>query len=60
MNTQTQTEQIMRYKLAKIIFINEPRRKISNNVVCATSKGSDQPARMRSLIGAFASRLNIL
>ena len=39
---------------------NEPRHEISNNVVCATSKGSDQPAHMRSLIRAFASRLNIL
>ena len=33
---------------------------ISNNVVCETSKVSDQPAHMRSLIRAFASRLNIL
>ena len=32
---------------------------ISNNVVCVTSKGSDQPAHMHSLIRAFASRLNI-
>ena len=40
--------------------INEPRHEISNNVVCATSKASDQPAHMRSLIRAFASRLNIL
>ena len=31
-----------------------------NNVVCATSKGSDQPVHMRSLIRTFASRLNIL
>ena len=38
----------------------EPRHEISNDVVCATSKGSDQPAHMRSLIRAFASRLNIL
>ena len=38
---------------------NEPRHDISNNVVCATSKASDQPAHMRSLITAFASRLNI-
>ena len=28
----------------------EPRHEISNNVVCATSKASDQPAHMRSLI----------
>ena len=34
--------------------------KIANNVVCATSKASDQPAHMRSLIRAFASRLRIL
>ena len=40
--------------------ITEPRHEISNNVVCATSKGSDQPAHTRSLIRAFASRLNIL
>ena len=29
---------------------------ISSNVVCATSKGSDQPEHMPSLIRAFASR----
>ena len=34
----------------------EPVHEISNNVVCATSKGSDQPAHTRSLIRAFASR----
>ena len=33
---------------------------ISNNVVCATSKCSDQYAHTCRLIGAFASRLNIL
>ena len=38
----------------------EPRHKISNNVVCATSKASDQPAHMRRLIRAFISRLIIL
>ena len=36
------------------------RHEISNNVVCATSKASDRPAHTRSLIRAFASRLNIL
>ena len=41
-------------------IIIEPRREISNNVLCATSKASDQPAHMRSLIRAFASHLNIL
>ena len=38
----------------------EPVHDISNNVVCATSKASDQPAHMRSLIRAFASSLSIL
>ena len=33
---------------------------ICNDVVCATSKDSDQPAHMRSLIRALASRLNIM
>ena len=37
----------------------EPVHEISNNVVCATSKASDQPAHPCSLIRAFASRLNI-
>ena len=40
--------------------IIEPWHEISNNMVCATSKASDQPAHTRSLIRAFASRLNIL
>ena len=45
-----------------LVYINnnEPQHEISNNVVCATSKGSDQPSHMRSLIRAFVSRLNIL
>ena len=38
----------------------EPLHEISNNVACATSKVSDQPAHTRSLIRAFASRLSIL
>ena len=33
---------------------------ISNNVVCVTSKDSDQPAQTCSRIRAFASRFNIL
>ena len=49
---------------AKATFLphltNEPWHGISNNTVCATSKASDQPAHSRSLIRAFASRLNIL
>ena len=38
----------------------EPWYEISNNLVCATSKGSDQPALTGSLIRASTSRLNIL
>ena len=43
-----------------MLIVYELRHEISNNVVCATSKASDQPAHMRSLIWAFAIRLNIL
>ena len=39
---------------------NEPWNEISNNVICATSKGSDQPAHTRRLIRAFAWRLIII
>ena len=55
-----------KYHLRAYIFpnvdpiINEPVHEISNNVLCATSKVSDQPAHTRSLIRAFASRLSIL
>ena len=38
----------------------EPWHEISNILVCATSKGSDQLAHTRSLIRAFASHSNIL
>ena len=38
----------------------EPQHEISTNVVCATSEASDQPVHMRSLVEAFASRLDIL
>ena len=38
--------------------VYEPQHEISNNVVCATSKGSDQPAHRHSLIRDFASRMN--
>ena len=37
-----------------------PVHEISNNVVYATSKATDQPAHTHSLISAFASPLNIL
>ena len=39
---------------------NEPVHEISNNVVCATSKASDQPVHTSSLIRAYASPLSIL
>ena len=39
---------------------NEPQPEISNNVVCAASEVSDEPAHTHILIRAFASRLNIL
>ena len=38
----------------------EPVHGISDNMVCAASKVSDQPAHTRSLIRAFASGLSIL
>ena len=46
--------------LGNLKLPNEPVHEISNNVVCATSTASDQPAHTRSLIRAFASRLSIL
>ena len=49
------------YEIHKHMYtLSEPVTEISNNVVCATSKASDQPAHTRSLIRAFASRLSIL
>ena len=33
-----------------LIYVNEPVHEISNNVVCATSKASDQPAHTRTVI----------
>ena len=41
-------------------IIYKPRHEISNNVVCATSRASDQPAHTRSLIRAFVCCLNKL
>ena len=38
----------------------EPVHEISNNVVCATSKASDQSAHTRRLIRAFAGRFEYL
>ena len=53
-------EQLKRHAQLNIIIIIGPVHEISNNVVYATSKASDQPAHTRSLIRAFASRLSIL
>ena len=47
-------------RLSLIMRKYELRHEISNNVVCATSKASDQPVHTRNLIRAFASNLNIL
>ena len=41
--------------LNKYAIIYGPWHEIFNNLACATSKGSDQPAHMRSLMRAFAS-----
>ena len=40
--------------------LSVPPHEISNNVVCATSKASDQSAHTCSLIRAIGSCLNIL
>ena len=44
------------YRLITFEAVHE----ISNNVVCATSKASDQPAHTHSLIRAFAGPLSVL
>ena len=36
-------------KANKMNVRHEPRHEISNNVVCATSKGSDQPRHQQSV-----------
>ena len=50
----------MNNEVVEAIFKIEPWHEIFNNVVCATSKGSDQPAHTGSLIRAFANGLSIL
>ena len=47
----------MQNKSKLVSIIIEPVHEISNNMLCATSKSSDQPAHTRSLIRAFASPL---
>ena len=54
------TQPTCAFNITSIIIIIEPVHDISNNVVCATSKASDQPAHTRSLVRAFASSLSIL
>ena len=49
---------LVAFFLPKIII--EPRHEISNNVVCVTSKDSDQLVHTGSQIKAFASDLNTL
>ena len=41
-------------------MLSEPVHGISDGGVCATSKALDQPAHVRSLIGAFACRLSVM
>ena len=47
------------YLILQLAITYEPRHEISNNVVSATSIGSDQSAYTRSLIRAHASRLRL-
>ena len=54
------TNQCLTIMVRDWTVIKEPVHEISNNVVCATSKASDQPAHTRSLIRAFASSLSCL
>ena len=56
----TLDEEVHVYGQEHKILAYEPVHEISNNVVCANSKDSDQPVHMLSLIRAFAHRLNIL
>ena len=42
------------------VNIYEPVYEISNNMTCATSKASDQPAHTCRLFRAYASRLSII
>ena len=51
---------IVHFGFEEVSLSNEPRHEISNNVVCATSTTSDQPAHTRSLIRAFTGRLSSL
>ena len=54
------TMELLIYDVVLDVNTIKSRHEISNNVVCATSNASDQPAHTCSLIIAFASRLNSL
>ena len=63
--SRQRAKQIVYHKIMNVLLSNsfkiiEQQHEISNNVVCATSKASDQPGHTCSLIRAFASRLYIL
>ena len=51
-------KQLISENIQKMLLFGLPHE-ISNNMDCATSNGSDQPAHTCSLIRAFAHRLNI-
>ena len=51
---------LINFSCISLLCIIEQVHEISNNMACATSKASDQPAHTRSLIRAFASCLSIL
>ena len=57
---QARTLIVYAYIILSVDIISYLNKEISNNMVCATRKASDQPAHTRSLIRAFASRLGIL
>ena len=59
MSTSNQLQTFTITILANCANTYELQHEISNNVVCATKKGSDQPAHRGSLIRAFASSLNV-
>ena len=50
----------IKYQSSDLTKVNEPQHEISNKMACLTSKASDQPAHMRSLIRTSASHWNIL
>ena len=59
-NANAASDQGLYWLISECSIKIKPVHEISNNVVCATSKASDQPAHTHSLIKALASRLCIL